>query len=162
MATCTNRSWIATLCLGAVWTVGVLPADADSPGDAEQWSVDFRYAPPWWQTSICLPDDWQKTLVAKDGGLLYDFGGEHAGFKTKITFMGVGRIEWVNQQLRSPRTAIVETTKRSGPIELIEETFAVPVPPGAETKYGGQRVHLERVGNKTGLPGWASPTTACD
>jgi len=36
--------------------------------------VDFRYALPWWQTAICLPDDPDKTLVGKEGQLLFDFG----------------------------------------------------------------------------------------
>jgi len=38
-------------------------------------SVDFRYAPPWWQSAICLPDDSDKMLVGKEGQLLLDFGG---------------------------------------------------------------------------------------
>ena len=28
----------------------------------EPWTIDFRYAPPSWQTAICLPDDWQKNI----------------------------------------------------------------------------------------------------
>ena len=52
----------------AVW------AADDAPDEKSSWTVDHRYAPPWWQTSICLPDDWQKTLLGKQGCLLYDFG----------------------------------------------------------------------------------------
>jgi len=33
--------------------------------------VDFRYAPPEWQTAICLPDDPHKSLVDRSGELLY-------------------------------------------------------------------------------------------
>ena len=35
-------------------------------------------SPPYWQTAICLPDDWQKTLVGKDGAMLYDYPGDFA------------------------------------------------------------------------------------
>ena len=52
----------------------------------DPWTIDFRYAPPGWQTAICLPDDWQKTLVGKDGSLLYDYPGSYSGFGTRITF----------------------------------------------------------------------------
>ena len=36
-------------------------------------AVDFRYSPPQWQAAICLPDDPCKSLVDKDGALLYHF-----------------------------------------------------------------------------------------
>ena len=55
------------------------PARATTTNDP--WTIDFRYAPPWWQTAICLPDDWQKTLVGKEGSLLYDYPGSYAGLR---------------------------------------------------------------------------------
>ena len=54
--------------------IGVVGHAATTTNDP--WTIDFRYAPPWWQTSICLPDDWQKTLVGKEGSLLYDYPGQ--------------------------------------------------------------------------------------
>ena len=66
------------------------PAAEDPAGKSPDWRVDHRYAPVWWQTSICLPDDWQKTLVGKEGTLLYDFPGKYSGFKTRIA-VEIGR-----------------------------------------------------------------------
>ena len=65
---------------------GAWPAEAAERRGAtvSDWKVDHRFAPVWWQTSICLPDDWQKTLVGKEGTLLYDFPGRYSGFKTRI------------------------------------------------------------------------------
>ncbi len=130
-------------------------------GANDALTVDFRFAPPWWQTAICLPDDWQKTLVGKDGALLYDFPGRYAGFKTRIT-CGVGsRTEWVRQELVSPRIPIVRTIRRSGPVEIVEEAFAV-VTPGADAASPNGPPTLERIGATTTLLGWASPRSACD
>jgi len=67
------------------------------------------------QTSICLPDDWQKTLVGKQGRLLHDYRGKYSGFKTRIGFGLEGDVEWVRQELASPRVPVVRTLKRSGP-----------------------------------------------
>jgi len=36
---------------------------APAPLSKEQeglFKADFRYSPPWWQTAICLPDDWRR------------------------------------------------------------------------------------------------------
>ncbi|MBU6399853.1 MAG: hypothetical protein KGS61_06005 [Verrucomicrobia bacterium] len=111
---------------------GATPAD-------DPWRIDFRYAPPVWQTSICLPDDWQKTIVGKDGSLLYDYPGRFAGFGTRITFGLRGEVTWVRQTLAAPRVPIVQTVARVGSVELQTEAFAVaPAHPVARN-----RVNLE-------------------
>lgn len=123
--------------------------------------MDQRYAPPSWQTSICLPDDWQKTLVHKDGGLLYDYPGKFAGFATKVTAGLENQTTWAKQELLTPRVPIVRTFKRSGDIEFLEESFAVaPVLPPA--KVTTPAFPLERVGSQTGQAGWAKPPRKCD
>ena len=76
-----RRLWIT---LG-LWVLLSLVAPARAATN-DTWAIDFRYAPPSWQTAICLPDDWQKTLVGKDGSLLYDYPGSYAGFGTRIMF----------------------------------------------------------------------------
>ena len=101
------------------------PAASSAPRDSDPFRLDFRYAPPDWQTSICLPDDWQKTLVGKDGALLYDYPGKSAGFGTRIVSGVDGPSQWTEQQLASPRIPIVQTAFRSGPIEITQDTFAV-------------------------------------
>ncbi|MBN2205832.1 MAG: hypothetical protein JW742_00370 [Candidatus Aminicenantes bacterium] len=62
---------------------------APAPLDAavlDACTVDFRYAPAAWQSTIGLPDDALKTLLSDDGTLLYDYrGGETPGFATRIS-----------------------------------------------------------------------------
>ncbi|MEK7676916.1 MAG: hypothetical protein AAB676_13870 [Verrucomicrobiota bacterium] len=136
---------------------------ADKPGPATvPWTIDFRYAPPNWQTSICLPDDWQKTLLGKDGGLLYDYPGKHAGFGTRITASLAGGATWLRQELVSPRVPIVRTTKRADKVELVEEAFAVAPPLGPAKKGKRHGLILERVGSQTGQANWASPPKSAD
>ena len=142
---------------------------AEAPAPAfPAWTVDHRFAPPWWQTSICLPDDWQKTLVGKEGQLLYDFRGKYSGFKTRIAFAlepeteagqsEAAPTEWVQQELVSPRVPIVRTVKRRGPVEIIEEAMAVapPLRPGQEGTV------VERLDDKRDLVNWAAPKGECD
>jgi len=157
-----NAILIAMIGGGAICAAPAVSAQKDPAGRTDPWTVDFHYAPPGWQTAICLPDDWQKTLVAKDGGLLYDYGGKYAGFKTKITVGGAGRIEWVGQTLHSPRVPIVRTVQRLGQIELVAEAFAALPTPGASKTQPARPILIERAGDNTGLRGWAAPTVECD
>jgi len=124
--------------------------------------LDHRFAPPQWQTAICLPDDWQKTLVAKDGGLLYDYPGRFAGFATKITFSVPGDVKWLKQELASARVPVVRTFKQAGPIEIHEEAFAVAprIPPLKKRSPAG--LTIERVGANSTLQDWASPRPPSD
>lgn len=126
---------------------------------ADDWQIDFRYQPPGWQTLIGLPDDWQKTLVGKEGQLLYDFPGKHSGFKTRIALGVEGANPWVRQELASPRIPIVRTVSQSGDIRLTAEAFAVapPLTPDAKPPLAVQR--LDGDGE---VKGWAAPTTPCD
>jgi hypothetical protein len=117
--------------------------------------IDFRYAPPWWQTSICLPDDWQKTLVGKEGSLLYNYPGSYAGFGTRITFWLQGETRWLKQELASPRVPIVRTTQRNGDVEVVQETFAVAPTLAAARKEA--ELLFERVDSQVMQAGWASP-----
>ncbi|MCX7825918.1 MAG: hypothetical protein N2689_10215 [Verrucomicrobiae bacterium] len=136
-------------------------AFTSATGD-DPWTLDFRYAPPDWQTSICLPDDWQKTLVGKDGALLYDYPGSLGGFNTRISTAVAGQTDWVRQELLSPRVPIVRTIKRSGDVEIVEEAFAVAAtsPAAAEPRKRGFVV--ERVGEDTGQTDWAKPPEGTD
>jgi hypothetical protein len=146
--------------------------------DESLYKADFRYAPPWWQTSICLPDDWQKTLVGKEGSLLYDWPGEFSGFRTRVTVDLSSKTEWASQELPSPRAPIVRTVKKSGDVEVIEEAFAVSpamardrsaaASPGysaansAEALDGAERLAFGRVGSHSYDVNWASPPPDSD
>jgi len=156
----------------AAWVVfagGPAILGAEAPRGGPAWVVDHRYAPVWWQTSICLPDDWQKTLVGKEGMLLYDYPGKHSGFKTRIAVGYEPQPQWVRQELVSARVPIVRTVKRLGDLEIVEEAFAaapllhadeVKRAPNGMRKAEGPAV--ERVDTGGGLKGWAHPTIPCD
>lgn len=134
---------------------------------ATEEPLDYRYAPPDWQTSICLPDDWQKTLVGKDGSMLYDYPGEFSGFATRIRLQIPGGTTWISQSLAQPRVPVVVTTRKAQvdgcPIELTEEAFAVTpsttraTPPGTQPKKRWLRVDSQTVST-----GWATPPSDWD
>lgn len=92
--------------------------------------ADFRYSPPWWQTAIGLPDDWQKTLVSKEGALLYDYPGDFSGFGTNVAISLEARGETrPSQSMDDPRVPVVETvvTDAAG-TELIRWSALAVVP----------------------------------
>jgi len=105
-----------------------MPLYGQAPSAGPASTVDHRYAPVWWQTSICLPDDWQKTLVGKEGTLLYDYPGTFTGFKTRIGLSFGPEAKWVRQELVGPQVPIVRTIKQSGKLEIAEEAFAAAPP----------------------------------
>lgn len=121
--------------------------------------VDFRYAPPDWQTCIGLSDDWQKTLVGKNGSLRYDYPGPHGGFSTRITFgMAGGASEWTGQELASARVPIVRTVTRRGAVECVAEAFAVSAPDDGVRR----EARLERLDGGAVMGGWAAPKGGAD
>jgi len=125
---------VAAFCLAAA--VRPAPAPAAAPPAT---TVDFRYAPLWWQSAICLPDDSDKTLVGKEGQVLFDFG--HGGFRNfRICLQGdlAGGVEWRRQATVSPRVPVVQTWKQgAGGVEVLEETFVVPADNVGETPTAG-------------------------
>jgi len=104
---------------------------AASAEKADLTKADFRYSPPWWQTAICLPDDWQKTLVSKEGALLYDYPGEFSGFGTKVAIAleGAGGTPPV-QSMDDPRLPIVETVLADTAGKELLRWSALAVVPG--------------------------------
>ncbi|MBN2506861.1 MAG: hypothetical protein JXQ71_09225 [Verrucomicrobia bacterium] len=155
-----SARFLLCACLLHAMTHG-LAAAAPTPAP-DEFTLDHRYAPPQWQTAIGLPDDAQKTLVAKDGGLLYDYPGGYAGFGTKITFGLVQPVTWTRQELVSPRIPIVRTYKQAGPIEIVEEAFAVAPPLSPKKAVEQPALVLRRVGANSGQRGWANPKPPCD
>jgi hypothetical protein len=90
--------------------LGALPDASASPT-----AVDFRYSPRLWQSTICFPDDPQKSLVGQIGDLRYGFGkASLAGvedFGTVCTFSLAGMQDdrVVRQWLEAPNIPIVHT-----------------------------------------------------
>src|SRR5574341_1791291 len=78
---------------------------------AQDRFVDFRYAPRNYLTAVCLPDDWQKTLVTETGALAYDLGpGPYAKALTEVA-VGVKEknLRVVRQYFVDPRVPIAIT-----------------------------------------------------
>jgi hypothetical protein len=88
-------------------------------------AVDFRYAPPEWQTAICLPDDPHKSLVDRSGELLYHYNQGGREFATRVGVEVVENAVWQKQELLSPRVPIVRTFRTADGLEILEEAFAV-------------------------------------
>jgi hypothetical protein len=120
---------------------------ADEPSD---YQVDFRYATPWWQSTICLPDDPEKTVVGKDGELLYDFPGKPDQFPKRIAVGLDVPTKWVKQELASPRVPIVRTTSCGKKVEMTQEAFAGTPPRGQEgvLRYDMVLVRLRNGGDQ--------------
>ena len=147
----------------------VPPLKLGTPLD-RPYELDLRFHPESWQTSICLVDDGQKTIVGKDGALLYDYPGPFADFGTRVRveFAEPGE-EWVGQALDSPRTPILATDSRCGAFTLRQTAFAVagktaatlkPIAP--ETLEGLEGRGVESVGDHAPQENWAAPRGRAD
>jgi len=116
--------------------------------DSQPQVVDFRYAPSWWQTAICLPDDSLKTVVGKEGYLLYDFSGKgsYHGFDTAVE-AGIDGSVWEGQSLISPRIPIVRTRKKLNNIDIEEDAFSVGRKMGSYDRCDILIVHFRNSGS---------------
>ena len=112
-------------------------------GLGDKLAADLRFSPPWWQTAICLPDDWQKTLVSKEGALLYDYPGDFSGFGTRVApgIDGAGPTS-ATQTMDDPRVPIVRTILADAAGKELMRWDALAVVPGEDqplpvSKRGG-------------------------
>jgi hypothetical protein len=100
-----------------------------SKDEVSKLTADFRYSPVWWQTAIGLPDDWQKTLVSKEGALLYEYDGAYPGnFRIRVTASCANAADaTAEQSMANPRVPIVETSfvNRDGDEILHSNAMAV-------------------------------------
>jgi hypothetical protein len=122
--------------------------------------VDFRYAPPEWQTVICFPDDPQKSLVDRSGELLYQYNQAGREFATRVGVEVTADAKWQKQELHSPRVPIVRTFRTAEGLEILEEAFAVaelsqPSVPAPVTL-------LMRLDNGGTNRNWAQPPAGLD
>ena len=104
--------------------------------DENLYKLDFRYAPVWGQTSICLPDEVQKTIVDDQGTVYYDYYNIHVdgrrqngpfnGFNIAMA-AGIEDTEpsEVNQHLYSAKVPVVLTTWKKNGIQVSSDIFAV-------------------------------------
>ena len=104
-------------------------AGNDQPLAALDTTVDFRFSPRDYQSTICYPDDPAKTLVGKWGDLRYDFPpieGTYPSFAqfgtiVKFSLAGSNQDVWGEQKMEAPGVAIVHTiiNRPSATIELV-------------------------------------------
>ncbi|MCD6340079.1 MAG: hypothetical protein J7M29_11965, partial [Verrucomicrobia bacterium] len=94
----------------------------------EPFRVDFRYAPPQWQTAICFPDDPFKSLADKSGALLYHYRQGGREFGTKLWVETAPEAVWQRQELVDAHVPIVRTVRSADGLRIVEEAFACPLP----------------------------------
>ena len=112
-----------------IWLFGAAVHAATAPASMNSEQVvarvlDFRHAPPKWQTAIGLSDDPQKSLVDESGALLYHYGKGSSGFGTRIAVEVSPNALRQKQQLHAPRVPIVRTLLAAEGLEIVEEAFA--------------------------------------
>src|SRR5580698_9471279 len=94
---------------------------------AEDNAIDFRFAPADFQSTICFPDDPDKTVIGKRGDLRYDFPSDifasvdQFGAILEFTLAGMGNDAWHEQTMEAPGIPIVHTRldRAAATIELI-------------------------------------------
>ncbi len=107
-----------------------------TPVNEDLFRLDFRYAPQWGQTSICLPDEEQKTIVDDKGRIYYDYHNILIGdkwqkgpFNEFDLVMAAGfdssEPEGSIQHLYSPKIPILLTSWEKNGIRASSEIFAV-------------------------------------
>jgi hypothetical protein len=115
---------------GLIFKRDAPPAPAPA-GLADKLKADDRFSPPWWQTAIGLPDDWQKTLVSKEGALLYDYPGDFSGFGTRVAVALEGaKAATSSQSMDDPKVPIVRTALADAAGVELARWDALAVVPG--------------------------------
>jgi len=110
-------------------------------------TVDFKCSPPEWQTAICLPDDPHKTLVNRNGELLYHFKGGKC--YTRISVSVADDTVWKGQELVGPRIPIVRTRKEAPGLTIVEETFAVTEKLGEDARNDVILMQVKNTGSNS-------------
>src|ERR1019366_6409142 len=154
----TNRPVSAMLSCAFALVATQLAHGARPPAETVLGPVDFRYSPPWWQTSICLPDDPDKALLGKEGQLLFDYGrvGErNFGILLQPDIQGGTR--WLKQEMLSSRVPVVQTLREADGVEVLEEAFVAAGRPAATAAPP----RLVRVEPQYVFHGWAKPVRKC-
>jgi hypothetical protein len=153
----TSLTFPATGKTAAILTLGLVSCITEPVRAGESLTVDYRYAPPEWQTAICLPDDPQKTLVDRSGELLYHYneGGREFGTRVSVTLEGA---VWQDQELFSPQVPIVKTRYSGNGFQMIQEAFAM-----TDLKQPAQAPdEIRRLDNGGINLNWASPPASQD
>ncbi len=135
-----------------------------APSVSEAQTIDFRFAPASSFSAICLPDDWQKSVVTNSGALGYDFGcGPYA---VPLTEVSVSIREFTlpvrRQFLDDPKIPIVTTQSETLGVVMTQQAFAL-IPdsfPAPRPSFCNEKVR--RLDGITGAIGWAMPDSTTD
>jgi hypothetical protein len=122
-------------------------------------TVDFRYSPPKWQATICLPDDPHKSLVDRSGELLYHYRQGGREFGTRVAVELAPDAVWQGQELIWPRVPIVRTHREAEGLRISEEAFVVVAPESAQVRKDAA---LRRLDGNSVLANWAKPAGEVD
>jgi len=111
----------------------LLACNKKSIVNESDYTMDHRYAPIWGQTSICLPDEVQKTIVDDKGIIYYDYTvdanwhmGPFNGFNISMA-AGLDTVETVGltQHLYSAKVPVLITSAVENNILFSTDIFAV-------------------------------------
>src|ERR1700751_3546531 len=118
-----RRQFVTALAVSSA--AAVLPASAvenssiltpqPPPANSQEAHVDFRFAPHHSQSTICFPDDSNKTIVGQAGDLRYGFhrslsaGMENFSTVIEFSLAGVQNDKVLRQWTEAPRVPIVHT-----------------------------------------------------
>jgi hypothetical protein len=106
---------------------GAASGQSETGGHSGDGTVDFRYAPRHSQSTICFPDDPNKTVVGQDGDLRYGFakallvGMEDFATVVEFSLAGFQDDKVIRQWVEAPSVPIVHTLidRPSATLELI-------------------------------------------
>jgi len=139
---------------------------------ADSLKADYRYAPGEWQSTICLPDAPQKSLVNQDGILCLDhIGGYPWGsireFNIQAKVIVDPNAKWVKQQMLSPKIPIVQTFRETEALEILEEAFSLTelsriISSGKSEDVLRDDMILVQVTNKSQIPQTIAPKLIVD
>ena len=121
----------------ALFTLTLLACIRKPVLNDEDYKMDLRYAPIWGQTSICLPDEVQKTIVDDKGIIYYDYlsNGPFNGFNISLT-AGLYSMKpiGISQHLFSAKVPVLITTY--GKKQILFNTVIFAVAPALKTASG--------------------------
>lgn len=127
-------------------------------------STWFPYSPAHQLTAICLPDDWQKTLVTETGALGYDFGpGPYAFPRTEVQ-VGMLEIERpaIRQWLPDAAMPLVATRYSGIGATALVHAFALVSGTSTGSDITGSSQRVTRLNGLNGAQGWANPPAGTD